>query len=110
MEKEKIYKAIRDAGYSYASSVYDELYECICEDTDCEEYFDENKHPYEDYFRECVLEQSNQAYIDCGPDGDITNEFEIEGISDEDIRPYLSENLYDILWDGIEKFIQETYQ
>lgn len=110
MKKEEIYKAIRNAGYSYASSCYEGLYENICEDAECEEYFDENKHPYEDYFREYVLEQSNQTYIDCGPEGYITNEFEIEGISVEDLRPFLSENLYDILWDGIERFIQETYK
>lgn len=112
MDKEGILQEIVRAGFAFASTEYENWYEnhVLCsEDDSFYESVDENNNPYEDYFRDYIVEASNQAYIDCGPEGNVLNGFDVENVSRSDILDVLDENLYNYVWDGIEQFIKETY-
>lgn len=112
MEKEQIYEQIRLAGYNYAKDVYVNWEERYMEELDAESWYkdslDEHGHPKEEKFSEQVGEESYHNYCD-GDNDDFFEFFEISGVSQEERKSVEDDELYEILDEGITKFINETY-
>ncbi len=112
MDKEQIFEQIRLAGYNYAKDVYVNWGKRYMEELDVESWYkdslDEHGNPKEEKFSEQVGEESYHNYCD-GDNDDFFDFFEISGVSQEERKSVEDDELYDILDEGITKFINETY-
>ena len=112
MDKEQVYEQIRLAGYNYAKDVYVNWEERYMEEFDEESWYkdslDEHGFPKENRFSEQVGEESYHNYCD-GDNDDFFEWFNIDDVTQEERNSVEDEYLYDYLWEGIEKFINETY-
>lgn len=115
MEKkiEKIYSAVRKAGYEYAKNFYQNWHETFADEIRDKDSFyyqsvDENGHPYEEIYKEQMPDQVSHTYYS-GSNDDFFTEFNIIGFSKEERDLVKDEDLFDILWDGVNDFMEETY-
>lgn len=108
MEKQSLISKIEEFGYHYVKDIYERWLEYfIDDDEDCSYYkdsYDSENHPYEDNLIDQVGEQSWHAYS-CNELFEELNLNEGEqALLDEIEEPY------DVFWNGVEKFLKETYK
>lgn len=111
---EKIYSAVRRAGYEYAKEFYQNWSENFVDELlDKESFYyqsiDENGHPLEEKYKEHMPDQVSHAYYYTCSNEDFFKEFKIEGFSKEERDLVKDEDLFEVLWDGVSDFIEETY-
>lgn len=110
---EKIYSAVRRAGYEYAKEFYQNWAETFADEiVDKESFYyqsiDEKGHPHEEKYKEHMQDQVSHTYYSCSNE-DFFTEFNIEGFSKEERDLVKNEDLFGVLWDGVSIFIEETY-
>jgi hypothetical protein len=108
MDKEQIYEQIRLAGYNYAKELFRDWRNIWDNEEDFRNSLNENGIPKENTFSETVGESSYHNYCS-GNNDDFFEFFEISGVSQEGRKSVEDDELYDILDEGITKFINETY-
>ncbi len=109
----RIHSAVRKAGYEYAKWWYENWLDQFADDIEDEEslYFksvDENGHPFEKQYQEHMPDQVSHTYYSGSNDDFFTN-FNILGFSKEDRDLVKDEDLFDVLWDGVNDFMEEIY-
>ena len=109
MDKQMLADRIIKAGYEYAKECYEhwfEWYVCGCEeDSPYINSYDTNKNPYEDVFLEQVSEESWHKYYG----GELEN---VSDLNEEEYNILTSDDtdVYDLFWEGVEKFQKEIYK
>ena len=117
IDKEQIFEQIRLVAYNYAKRYYDNWQESfMCdleEDSPYKHSLDDSGHPKEDIFFEQMGEQAWQCCIcDSCNNKEFFEKFHIE------VPSFIAEQIdevdegtlvFDIFFEGIEKFVNETY-
>lgn len=110
---EKIYAAIRKAGYEYAKDYY-ENWAAYFSDGIADEssfYYDSlgmNGYPIKEIFEDQMSDQVSHSYYS-GSNDDLFEEFNIQGFTQSERDLVKDQYLFDTLWDGVCDFIEETY-
>lgn len=109
----KIYSAVRKAGYEYAKEWYENWHDFFADDIKDKTSFyynsvDENGHPFEEKYQEHMPDQVSHIYYSGSNDDFFTN-FNILGFSKEERDLVQDDDLFDVLWDGVNDFMEEIY-
>ena len=112
--KNKIYTALKAAGYVYAKNYYTNWSKEFANEIQDEESFyyksvDQANNPIKEKFQEQIMEQTSHMYFSF-PNDLFLLEFNVEGFTDEELSSVKDDYLFDYLWEGIEAFISETYK
>lgn len=112
--RDKIYTAIRAAGYKYAKYYYENWCEVFKDElNDKESYYfgsiNSNGNPLREIFEEQIYEQAYHNYCS-GTNDDFFVNFYIDGFSKEERDIVDDEYLFEHLQNGFEDFVKETYQ
>lgn len=110
---EKIYAAIRKAGYEYAKDYYENWATYFSDDISDESsfYYDSlgmNGYPIKEKFEDQMSNQVSHTYYS-GSNDDVFEEFKIQGITQSERDLVKDQDFFDILWEGVNNFIEETY-
>lgn len=113
MTKESVFEQIRIAGYNYAKEYYDKWSEYFIdaydEDSPYKDSLDENGCPKEECLSEQIGEQCWQNYYWDSPNNESFCKENNIAITASIAREIEDEDLFPIIWEGVEKFIEETY-
>ena len=113
MTIESIFEQIRVVGYNYAKEYYEKWAEYFMDDYDEDSWYkaslDENGCPKEEFFSAQMIEQCWQVcYCDYPNNESFCKEFKIS-TTELIAQEIEDEDLYSIFYEGVERFIQETY-
>lgn len=111
--RSRIYDALEDAGYEYAKKVYETWKKRYFNDETENSYYynsyDSEGHPYKDFLVDQLSEEMYHNYCS-GDNDDLFSFYDITEFSKEERDLVADDYLYDSIWSGAERFINETYE
>ena len=109
MGKETLLNKLLNYGYEYAEDNYEHWIDYYVDEDDEGSYYrdsyDSNNHPYKANLSEQIGEQSWHAFC-CD---ELFESLELNE-EEEALMEDMGSNLYELFWDGVEKFLKEKYE